>query len=101
MPRYKEDCLGPFSESSQLKISISSSCKVVFQCTVISSQSPFDLDSSGSRGVPRGGMAPPALYKQVIKKMAAKGGHIDFMFFGPPHPAAGSDAVRICILNVK
>ena len=29
-------------------------------------------------------MAPPALYKQVIEKMAAKGGHIDFMFLAPP-----------------
>ena len=24
--------------------------------------------------------------------MAAKGGHIDFMFLAPPYPAAGSDA---------
>ena len=35
-------------------------------------------------GVPRGPWPPPALYKQVIKKMAAKGGHIDFMFLSPP-----------------
>ena len=41
--------------------------------------------SSGSRGGAEGAMAPPqALYKQVIKKMAAKGGHIDFMFLAPP-----------------
>ena len=42
--------------------------------------------SSGSRGVPRGPWPPTAL------KMAAKGGHIDFMFLAPPHLAAGSDA---------
>ena len=29
-------------------------------------------------------MAPPVLYKKVIKKMAAKGGHIDVMFLAPP-----------------
>ena len=30
--------------------------------------------------------------------MAAKGGHIDFMFLGPPpHPAAGSDAVIMLV----
>ena len=27
------------------------------------------------------------------KKMAAKGGSIDFMFFAPPHPTAGSATV--------
>ena len=32
------------------------------------------------------GPCPPALYKQVIKKIAAKSGHIDFMFLGPPLP---------------
>ena len=37
--------------------------------------------SSGSTGGAEGAMPPPpALYKQVIKKMATKGGHIDFMF---------------------
>ena len=38
------------------------------------------MDPGGTKGA----MAPPALYKQVIKKMAAKGGHIDFMFLVPP-----------------
>ena len=41
--------------------------------------------SSGSRG--RGGHAPPGPVKIIIKKMAAKGGHIDFMFLDPsPQP---------------
>ena len=38
-----------------------------------------------------GAMAPPGPVKKVIKKMAAEGGHIDFMFLGPhPYPATGS-----------
>ena len=40
----------------------------------------------------QGGHGPPALYKQVMKKMATKGGHIDFMFLGPPFLATGCDA---------
>ena len=49
---------------------------------------------------PRGGaeeaMPPPSPVQISHKKMAAKGGHIDFMFLGPPpYPAAGSDAGRI------
>ena len=40
--------------------------------------------SSGSRGGPRGPWSPLALWKKVIKKMAAKGDRIDFMFLGPP-----------------
>ena len=32
--------------------------------------------------------------------MAAKGGHIDFMFLGPPYPAAGSDAGPVVSENV-
>ena len=35
--------------------------------------------------------------------MAAKGGHIDFMFLGPHYPAAGSDAVlniNLCICTI-
>ena len=35
-------------------------------------------------------MAHLALLKKVIKKMATEGGSIDFMFLGPPYPAAGS-----------
>ena len=45
---------------------------------------------------PGSATATPALYKQVIIKMATKGGHIDFMFLAPhppPQPAAGSGAV--------
>ena len=33
--------------------------------------------------------------KLVIKKMATKGGRIDFMFLGPPYPTAGSATARI------
>ena len=44
----------------------------------------------------RGGHAPsPSPVKISHKKMAAKGSHIDFMFLGPPYPAAGSDAAGI------
>ena len=50
-------------------------------------------------GVPRGPWPPRSPVEISHKKMAAKGGHIDFMFLGPspplPHPAAGSDAVAI------
>ena len=40
----------------------------------------------------RGDHAPPRPWpcKNVMKKMAAKGSRIDFMFLGPPYPAAGS-----------
>ena len=45
-------------------------------------------DPGGARGY---GPPPPVLWKKVIKKMAAEGGHIDFMFLGPhPYPATGS-----------
>ena len=37
-------------------------------------------------------MAPSSPVQISHKKMADKGGHIDFMFLGPPYPAAGSDA---------
>ena len=51
------------------------------------------LGSSGSRWGAEGAMAPRyGPVKTSHKKMAAKGGRIDFMFLGPPYPAAGSDA---------
>ena len=40
-------------------------------------------------GGPRGSW-PPGPVKIGHKKMAAKDGHIDFMFLSPPYPAAGS-----------
>ena len=40
--------------------------------------------SSGSGGGTRGPWSPPALWKYVIKKMAAEGVRIDFMFLVPP-----------------
>ena len=43
-------------------------------------------------GVPRGPWPPPSPVEISHKKMAAKGGPIDFMFLGPPYPATGSDA---------
>ena len=43
---------------------------------------------SGSREA-KGAMAPGPI-KISHKKMAAKGGHIDFMFLGPPYLTAGS-----------
>ena len=45
----------------------------------------------------RGGRGPPAL---VIKKMAAKGGPIDFMFLAPPYLATGSDATGCIPISV-
>ena len=51
-------------------------------------------------GGPRGPWPPPpGPIKLVIKKMAAKGGRIDFMFLGPPYPAAGCATVSLCILE--
>ena len=38
----------------------------------------------------RGSHAPPGPVKITPKKMATKGGHIDFMFLAPPYPADGS-----------
>ena len=35
-------------------------------------------------------MAPPGPVEISHKKMATKGDRIDFMFLGPPYPAAGS-----------
>ena len=40
-----------------------------------------------------GAMVPPGPVKISHKKMAAKGGCIDFMFLGPPYPATGSATV--------
>ena len=43
------------------------------------------------QGGAKGAMSPSPV--QIShKKMATKGGHIDFMFLGPPYLAAGSDA---------
>ena len=50
-------------------------------------------DAGGAKGA----MPPPPkpACKKVIKKMAAEGGCIDFMFVGPPYTAAG------CVTDIQ
>ena len=47
----------------------------------------------------RGGHAPPGPIKLVIKKMAAEGGRIDFMFLDPP-PLPGH-WIRYCVTRAN
>ena len=55
-----------------------------------------DLCSCGSRG----GMAPLSLLKLVIKKMAAIGSPLYFMFLAPaPLTIPGSDAAELSLLR--
>ena len=54
--------------------------------------------NNGSRGA-EGAMAPPALWKLVIKKMATEGGRIDFMFLSlSPLPGRW---IRYCEIGVR
>ena len=72
-------------------ISISLKCSALINILILSVADP---------GGPRG-PCPPRPRKQVIKKMAAKGGCIDFMFLAPsPYPAAGS-ATAYSVKNVS
>ena len=54
---------------------------LTFFCLLCYTEKSF-VNSSGSGGA-EGAMAPPDPVKIGHKKMAAKGGHIDFMFLGP------------------
>ena len=47
-----------------------------------------------------GAMAPPGPVKIGHKKMATEGGRIDFMFLGPPYPAAGSATDFFTLISV-
>ena len=56
--------------------------------------------SSGSRGAEWGHAPPPGPVKIGHKKMATKGGRIDFMFLAPPpYPAAGSATANLCYFS--
>ena len=46
----------------------------------------FELMPVVDPGDAEGGIVSPGPIKKVIKKMAIKGSHIDFMFLGPPYP---------------